>query len=214
MSGSKLKQLWAKEYFQTALAIVLIIIIVFGFWFGLRYALNTDYPMLAVASGSMSTAQPDNTWQTVYYAFTPTLHMGDLIMVQAVKPQDIHGAPFSGSGTGGDILVFHLTGSDELIVHRAIEVFPNGTIKTQGDGNPIPGPPQDGNISPDQVVGKVVMRIPWVGYLALLMRDQAGIYFILALIIIIVAVELILSTTGEKKTEIPEDIIAANPPET
>ena len=209
MSGSKLKQLWNKEYFQTALAIVLIIIIVFGFWFGLRYGLNTDYPMLAVASGSMSTVQPDNEWQTIYYAFTPTLHMGDLIVVQAVTLQDIEHS-LNGSGRSGDILVFHLPDSDELIVHRAIEVFPNDTIKTQGDGNPIPGPPTDGNISPDEVVGKVVMRIPWVGYLALLMRDQAGVYFILALIIIIIAIELILSTTSENKTETPEDVTAEN----
>lgn len=210
MSGSKLKQLWNKEYFQTALAIVLIIIIVFGFWFGLRYALNTDYPMLAVASGSMSTVQPDDQWQTVFYAFTPTLHMGDLIVVQAVTLQDIEHS-LNGSGRSGDILVFHLPDSDELIVHRAIEVFSNDTIKTQGDGNPIPGPPTDGNISPDEVVGKVVMRIPWVGYLALLMRDQAGVYFILAIIIIIVAIELVLSTTGDNKTETPEDITAENP---
>lgn len=209
MSGSKLKQLWNKEYFQTAVAIALIIIIVFGFWFGLRYGLNTDYPMLAVASGSMSTVQPDNQWQTIYYAFTPTLHMGDLIVVQAVTLQDIRRS-LNGTGRSGDILVFHLPDSNELIVHRAIEVFSNGTIKTQGDGNPIPGPPQDGNISYNAVVGKVVMRIPWVGYLALLMRDQAGVYFILALIIIIVAIELILSTTSESKTETPEDVTAEN----
>ncbi len=150
MAASRLRQLWKREYFQIAVVIVLIVVVVFGFWFGLRYALGTDYPMLAVASGSMSTVQPDDGW---LYPFTPTLHTGDLIIVQAVSPQDIYAAPFNQSGRSGDILVFNDPDLGELIVHRAVgTVVVNGQTEfiTQGDGNAEQG------IGPDQ--GRQLLR--------------------------------------------------------
>jgi signal peptidase I len=187
--------------------IVLIVVVVFGFWFGLRFALNTDYPMLAVASGSMCMVQPNQCdgWS---HPFARTLHTGDLIIVQGVNASDIHPGP----KPIGDILVFRVsTGSDELIVHRAIEERTiNGKIYfiTQGDANPSPGPPNypsnelpAGAVPIENVIGKVVLRIPWIGHLALFMRDQSGVYLILALIIIIIAVELVLSMYKSKETE-------------
>jgi len=38
---STFKQLWKNEYVQTVIMIVLIIVIVIGFWYGSRAALNT-----------------------------------------------------------------------------------------------------------------------------------------------------------------------------
>lgn len=182
--------------------ILLIFMVVFGFWFGLRLALNTDYPMLAVASGSMCTEQPNRCdgWS---HPFAPTLHTGDLIIVQGVNASDIHPGPYP----DGDILIFHLSSqSDELIVHRAIEkTTADGEISfvTQGDANPGPGP---GSPTPAKnVVGKVVLRIPWIGHLALLMRDNSGVYLVIALIIIIIAVELVLSISEDKETETKKD---------
>jgi signal peptidase I len=218
LTASRLGQLWRNEYFQTAVLIVLIVVVVFGFWFGLRFALGTDYPMLAVASGSMSTVQPDDGW---LYPFTPTLHTGDLIIVQAVSQQEIYAAPFNQSGRSGDILVFHLSpNSDELIVHRAIRWYDNTTVITQGDGNSGPGPPfdpeggQNGKVPVDLVIGKVVLRIPWIGHLALLMRDNSGVYVILAMIIIIIAVELALSILGNKNTKTDKSMPSDDVPET
>jgi signal peptidase I len=206
MTSLTLRQLWKNEYFRTAVMIVLIVAVVFGFWFGLRLALNNDYPMLAVASGSMSTVHPDSAW---FYPFSRTLHTGDLIIVQAVRPQDIYAAPFNESGRSGDILVFRPSpGSEELIVHRAVGWYDNTTLKTQGDGNTAPGPPfdplQPGKVPVNLVIGKVILRIPWIGNVALLMRDQSGLYLILALIIIVVAVELIFSISGHKESKTEE----------
>jgi signal peptidase len=199
-----LGQLWKNEYFQTAIMIILIFMVVFGFWFGLRLGLNTDYPLLAVASGSMSTVQPDDGWS---HPFAQTLQTGDLIIVQGVRAQDIYAAPFNESGRSGDILVFRLSaGSEDLIVHRAVGVVvENGETEfvTKGDGNSVPGP---GSPTPAQnVIGKVVFRIPWIGHLALFMHDSSGVYLVLALIIIIIVVELVLSIPGDKTTETKRD---------
>jgi len=191
--------------------ILLIVIVVFGFWFGLRLALNTDYPMLAVASGSMCTLQPNQCdgWS---HPFARTLHTGDLIIIQGVNASDIRPGPYP----NGDILVFRLSSqSDQLIVHRAIaETTVDGKISfvTQGDANSAPGP---GSPTPaENVIGKVVLRIPWIGHLALLMRDQSGVYLIIALIIIIIAVELVLSVIGSKEAETKKEEAALKATET
>jgi signal peptidase I len=202
LTTPKVKRLWKNEYLQTAIVIALIVVVVFGFWFGLKAVLNTDLPVFTVASGSMSTIQPDDPW---YHPFTRTLHTGDLILVQGVTgPQDIYAAPFNESGRSGDILVFRNPDSGELIVHRAIAWYDSNTVITEGDGNHgIPGPPSEGRVPVSFVIGKVVLRVPWIGELALLMQNQSGVYLIIGLIIIIIAVELILSIPGEKKPETP-----------
>jgi len=195
--------------------ILLIVIVVFGFWFGLRLGLNTNNPMLAVASGSMCTLQPNQCdgWS---HPFARTLHTGDLIIIQGVNASDIHPGPYP----NGDILVFRLNSeSDELIVHRAIgETTINGTIYfiTKGDANSEPGPAPfpGGEVPIEDVIGKVVLRVPWIGHLSLLMQNQSGVYLIIALIIIIVAVELVLSMIGSKEAEAKKDEAALKATET
>jgi signal peptidase I len=212
LTASRLGRLWKSEYFQTTIVLVMIVTVVFSFWFGLRLALNTDYPMLAVASGSMSMVQPDGGWSL---PFDRTLHTGDLIIVEGASTSGIHPGP----NPVGDILVFRESAqSDELIVHRAISETTIGGetfFVTQGDGNAVLGlGPGPGSPTPAQnVIGKVVLRIPWIGYLALFMRDQSGEYVILALIIIIIAIELVVSGSGSDRTETNKDGVAEATPE-
>jgi signal peptidase I len=194
---STIRRLWKSEYFQTVVMIVLIVIIVFGFWYGSRAVLNTDYPMLAVASGSMCML-PGSYCDGWSHPFEQTLHVGDLIVVQGVNVSDIYAAPYP----HGDIIVFHSLYSDELIVHRAIEkIVQNGEISyvTKGDGNPS----QDQPIPADHVIGKVILRIPWIGHLALIMRNSAGVYLIVALILILIIVELLIPVFRGEKSETP-----------
>jgi signal peptidase I len=213
LTTPRLGRLWKDEYFQTTIVLLLIVTVVFGFWFGLRLALNTDYPMLAVASGSMSMAQPDGGWSL---PFDRTLHTGDLIIVEGVSTSDIHPGP----NPVGDILVFRESAqSDELIVHRAISETTIGGktfFVTEGDGNAVLGlGPGPGSPTPaENVIGKVVLRIPWIGYLALFMRDQSGEYVILALIAIIIAIELIVSVVESGRTETDKNRVADAAPET
>ncbi|MGD0977900.1 MAG: signal peptidase I [Candidatus Bathyarchaeia archaeon] len=201
MATQRNKQLWKNEYFRTVVMILLIVVVVLGFWYGLRLGLNTDYPVLAVASGSMSVPQgvPDPGWAG---PFSRTLHTGDLIIVEGVNPEDVYAAPFNETGRSGDILVFRAIGSDELIVHRAVgETVENGQIYfiTQGDNNFGPGP-----YSPTpatNVIGKVVMRVPWLGYIALDMRNSIGIILIVILIIVFIVVESVISEVEHRRTE-------------
>jgi len=207
-----LKKLWKNEYVQTAVVIGLIALVVFGVWYGSQLVLNTPYPALAVISGSMCIPQNDRCdgWS---HPFDHTLHIGDLIIVQGVNPKDLN-ADYPNS----DIIVFHdPRNPDELIVHRiAAEEERNGVLYfyTKGDGNGIhkwPSQPSTaeydpwGEVSQDLVVGKVVMRIPWVGHLVLFMRNSVGLPIIIALIILIVIIEFVVPLLrGKKQSEQPE----------
>jgi signal peptidase I len=196
-----LKKLWKNEYFQTAVVIGLIALAVFGFWYGSQAVLNTPYPLSAVESGSMCIpyGAACDGWS---HPFDRTLHIGDIIVVQGVNPKDLN-ANYPDS----DIIVFHEPNNPaELIVHRIIsEQEINGTLyfrtKGDGNGNDWPATPEYGmdqwsgysnGVPQDLVVGKVIMRIPWVGHLALFMRTSIGIPIVIALILIIVIIEFVL----------------------
>lgn len=206
MKAATLKNLWKNEYVKTVVMIALMVVFVFGFWYGIQLALNTPYPALAVASGSMCIL-PGSHCDGWSHPFEHTLHVGDLIIVQGVNPADIKTAPYP----YGDIIVFRKPGSsDELIVHRAIDnaTGPDGKIyfKTKGDGNPsADSHTGEGSwnsmVSQDLVIGKVIMRIPWVGHLALILHNSSGIFLIAIAIIILLVVELIFPIFTGKQAE-------------
>ncbi len=202
-AAGKLKRLWRNEYAQTAIVIGLIAIAVFGFWFGLQTALNTPYPVLAVESGSMCV--PHGMWcagwASLDHPFERTLHTGDLILIQGINPADLNV-----NYPNSDIIVFHRpTNPNELIVHRIISKQEiNGTLyfKTKGDGNgnKWPETPAYGSdtwtgypngVPQELVIGKVIMRVPWVGHLALLMRASVGIPLVIFAIVLLVIVEFV-----------------------
>jgi signal peptidase len=164
----KLKKLWKNEYFQTAMTIALILIIVFGLYLGAQAALGSEYPALAVASGSM----------------LPTLNIGDLIIVQKIDPAQIHADPLT-----GDILVYKR--GDELIVHRAVDIEPDGNgvylITTRGDNTNT----NDTAWPSTQLVGKVIARIPAIGNLPLFLHSEKNMYILfLALVVILIILML------------------------
>jgi len=204
LATSRLGHLWKNEYFQTTVTIIFVVGVVFGFWYGSRLMLNTEYPMLAVASGSMC-MQPGPYCDGWSHPFERTLHVGDLIVVQGVSPEDIYAAPYNESGRSGDIIVFRQLYGDDLIVHRAIErTVVNGSVVsfvTKGDGNPGADQP----IPADHLIGKVILRVPWIGHLALYMRNSTGILIIIALIIILVIIEFILPAMSRKRPESDQD---------
>ena len=207
------KKLWKNEYFQTAAIIGLIVLIVLGFWFSVQTLLNTTYPALAVITGSMCVpqgAQCDG--QT--HPFARTLHIGDLIIIQGVNPTELN-VDYPSS----DIIVFRKpTDTDELIVHRiaAKEVDENGTMYfyTKGDGNPSNRWPNViqpseydswGRVSEDFVVGKVIMRIPWVGHIILFMHNSVGLPIILTLMAILLFIEFVLPLLRKKAPVVEPD---------
>jgi signal peptidase I len=204
---STLKKLWKNEYFQTAVVIGLIALAVFGFWYGTQAVLNTPYPLSAVESGSMCIpyGAACDGWT---HPFDRTLHVGDLIVVQGVNPEDLNT-----NYPNSDIIVFHEPNQPStLIVHRIIsEQEINGThyFKTKGDGNgnDWPATPEYGmdswpsypnGVPQDLVVGKVIMRVPWVGHLALFMRNSFGVPLVIIIILLIVIVEFVLPLFRQK----------------
>lgn len=180
-SRSKLSNAMKNSYVKTIVLAVIIIGGVVSFWFGLRAGLRTEYPLLTVASGSM----------------VPTLNIGDLILVQGVEnASQLNAAP----EPDGDIIVFRSPRMDgELIVHRTVyEELHDGVLyfRTEGDANFGPdtwygSDTWNGMISQNRLIGKVVGKAPWLGYIPLYIRTREGIILIVILILLIIFAEYI-----------------------
>jgi len=217
MTESRFRKAWKREYVQTAVMILLIVAVVFGLWFGSQAVLGTPYPALAVASGSMCKPyyMMCDGWS---HPFERTLHTGDLIIVQGVDPKSV----WTAWEPEGDIIIFHKPVPredypDELIVHRAIENITreNGLtyFRTRGDGSGSRSGDYwsgdyrgenytfNGMISEKLLVGRVVMRIPWLGHVALFMRNSSGIYIVFALLILLIVIEFIVPLLTRKKPQ-------------
>ena len=203
MTGT-VKRLWRNDTVQTVITIMVLVLLVLGFWVALRAILNTSNPALVVISSSMDTVQGSQAWS---HPFARTLRIGDLIIIQGVNPSSLN-ANYPDS----DIIVYHRPSDGELIVHRIVkETVINGKLYfyTKGDGNPLvtwPSPVPDGNYDPwspvsqDLVVGKVVMHIPWIGYIALYMQTQWGIPTVVILILLLVIADLVIPYLRRKRT--------------
>lgn len=161
--------------------IILMIVVVFGFWFGSQLILRTQYPALAVVSTSM----------------VPTLNVGDVIIVQWVPASEIR-ADYS----IGDIVVFRdPSRPDYRIVHRAVEIenMADGYhITTHGDNNP---PSAKERFHEQYLIGKVIARLPYVGNFALFVNALGNFYYFLIIIIIVINILLSLfyDSDSEKK---------------
>ncbi len=173
MTQMKLRELLDKEYVRTAILLGIVVISVFTFWIGLTTALGTEYPVLAVASGSM----------------VPALHKGDLIMVQGVSNICDIVIGYDDGTPPGDIIVFHKpTDPSELIVHRAIDknlVGGECYIKTKGDANNA----ADGwQVAEDHLVGRVIGHVSSIGYIPLFLREflwtPVGMVLVVALLLV------------------------------
>jgi signal peptidase I len=217
---SDTKNFLKKEYVKTVIAVVAIILVVFGFIFGLGFALGTSVPLRVVESGSMCVPYDGlcNGWS---HPFEPTLHVGDIIIIQKVNPADLNP-----NYPNSDIIIYENPNdignpNATPIVHRIVAKEQiNGTwyFQTKGDGNgekypAIPSPQQydshtlwsTGQGVPQNLVeGKVIMRIPWFGNITLFMRDNPwSLPLVIAIIILLVIVELIVPVLKTKKTNPP-----------
>ena len=128
-------------------------------WGLLAITLGSSSPIVVVTGRSMK----------------PTLEQGDLLFVKAVDIGELH---------VGDIVVFHRPDTGELVVHRVYKIVrgPGGEIllKTKGDNNEEP---DRWLVSKDELVGKVVYRLPAVGKVVLFVRENAPIsIFLLAVL--------------------------------
>ncbi len=212
------------EYFKSALVIGLIVVVVLGIFFGVQFALGTAVPIRVVESGSMCVPYDGlcNGWS---HPFEQTLHVGDIIVIQKVNPADLN-ANYPSS----DIIVYESPNNPTStpIVHRIVESYTvNGTMyfQTKGDGNsgdkwPNPVSPQEYDsrtlwssgqgVPQDLVIGKVVMRIPYFGWVTLFLRNnQWGLPVVIGLILLLVVLEFIIPIVRSKKSK-PEEKTETN----
>ncbi len=122
-----------------------------------------DHFLLVALSGSM----------------TPVFRAGDLLVDRRVT------AAAAARLRPGQIVTYRLPGPEDpplLVTHRIVATFPavgsaSRLYRTRGDANPVPDPSL---VSPSQIVGVYVGRIPWAGRLVAFVRRPLGVTLIIA----------------------------------
>ena len=130
------------------------------------YALGTQYPIVAILSGSMDhNGSFDNWWNAqsnLYGPFNITkdefktfqlsngVHRGDAMILGRANNIEV-----------GDIIVFIDTQNNIPIIHRVVSLVP---LETKGDANLGQIQGVETNIPSETIIGKVVLEIPYVGY--------------------------------------------------
>ncbi len=178
---------WLSWIVNIVLAFILIKFIVYPF-LGLVFA--TDFPVVAVISGSMEHDGTFNEWwnseaicgvnqctQKEYYSafgidknsfldfsYSNGFNTGDIMILYGTETKNLK---------VGDILVFK-TNRPDPIIHRIISVENQGDkvlFQTKGDHNvkSIKNRELDEvEISENQIIGKAIFRVPYLGYVKIL----------------------------------------------
>ena len=141
---------------------------------GIRIVGFTPY---AVLSGSME----------------PAFHVGSLIYVKSVDPEDIK---------VGDAITFRLSGEDTAATHRVIEIDrENQCFYTKGDANETP----DASPVPySSVLGRAVFTVPKLGMFSSWLSSAQGKYAAISgvgLLLLLIILPEILFKDGKGKTK-------------
>jgi signal peptidase len=188
-----LSQILKKDYVHTIILAIILFVGVFAFWLGLKFAFQTEFPLLAVASGSME----------------PVLYRGDLIVVQGgLNFTELNAAP-KDAQPPGEIIVYYdpRYGKDlyHLIVHRAVEKYQleNGTwyFYTKGDASWGSSYDPWSPIRQDFIVGKVIWKAPWIGHIPLFMHENPALatLIIVSLFIVLIIMDFVFPQKEDKK---------------
>jgi signal peptidase I len=154
--------------------VLAFVIVKFLLYPGLGLLLGTNYPVVAVVSGSMehNGFNFDEWWQLnekyyenfnitkeefSNYIFKNGFNKGDLVVLRGAKEVN-----------PGDVIVFMYPRSEPIIHRAVIAEERNGKIfiQTKGDNNPysIPG---ETEIPPYALVGKAWFKLPYLGWFKL-----------------------------------------------
>jgi signal peptidase I len=189
-----LKKIWHFIYKDDSMAsfivniILAFIIIKFIFYPVVGLVMGTGFPIVAVLSESMEHNLHDNaicgheldymqdsfdnywsycgSWYENInitaqefrdYPLSDGFNKGDVIIVMSAKNLE-----------KGDIIIFN-GGRAQPIIHRIVKVNEN-SYQTKGDhnSNSIPGLYGETNITPDRILGKAVLRVPYLGWIKIL----------------------------------------------
>jgi len=188
LKGLKSSRLRKHSYVRTAILGLVVLSSVIVFWFGLRFAFKSEYPLLPIDVGNMR----------------PTLNIGDLVIVLGLSDASEIKV---GEKNEGDIIVFRRPSNpDELIVQRAInKTLVDGVwyVRTQGDNASSPAWWSEGQNAGDTwgdglfhekfLIGKVVGKIPYLGYIPMclgaFLRTPAAMFLFIALIFLVILIK-------------------------
>lgn len=112
----------------------------------------------------------------------PNINVYDVVLTKRVKPEEVK---------EGDVITFissSTLGEGLTITHRVKSVIKTeGDIKfrTQGDNNPIP---DSALVTSNNLLGKVVFTIPFLGYIQFMLQSKSGWLFFLLIPAIIVVI--------------------------
>lgn len=137
----------------TSIALVaLALAAAYGVYASLAYTLRTKHPIGYVVGTSM----------------LPTLQPGDLVVIVGVEAEEI---------AVGDIVVFKPPFRLEPIIHRVIAVERIGGgiyLTTKGDNNRV-SLPDEIRFPVSYVIGKVVYRIPYLGWVIYVIQTPVAV---------------------------------------
>ncbi|KYH39096.1 MAG: peptidase S26B, signal peptidase [Candidatus Hecatellales archaeon B24] len=151
--------------------VLLIVLVLSGLWLTLTYTKSVYY----VPSRSME----------------PTLMVGDLIVLKRVTPEQL--VQEYNSLKDKPIIVFDTPYSKDPWVHRIYQVVYDENnqlvgFRTKGDNNPGP---DSYLVKPEDIRGKVVLRIPLLGWLFMFAKSELGFTIISIIIAILVVLNLV-----------------------
>ena len=143
---------------------------------GLGFLLNTDLPVVAVVSDSMT---HDSLVEKNHYEFLEKnlgysreevdswpikngFLKGDVLVVRGVPEEDLK---------VGEVVVFDIEGQNTPIVHRIVKIE-NGNLITKGDHNPSYDPDRWGKT---KIHGEAIFVIPYLGWPKLLFTEIFGV---------------------------------------
>ena len=132
---------------------------------------------LAVLSGSME----------------PTYHVGSLIYVKDADPEEVQ---------VGEPITFKIS-DDTMVTHRVVAIDQEAkTFQTKGDANDnVDG----GAVAYENLVGKPVFTIPYMGYLAVYANTTTGMIITVTIILVILILtflpDFLMKGNEEEKDE-------------
>jgi len=170
----------SKRSLASFVAVGVAIIIVVAAWSSLVFAMGTTNPVMIVEGNSMHDYLED----------------GYLVFVKSVSAQEIEEA---------DIIIFYSHYYDKSIIHRVKEIVYNDKgdltgFVTKGDNNMVADP---GIALPENVNGKVVGFIPYLGSFLKFLKSQIGITLMAIIIVFLFVWSLMDGRKEQPKAEAP-----------
>ncbi len=164
--------LWEEDSVWSWIAniIVAFVVIKFLVYPGLGLIVGTQFPIVAVVSGSMEhQGDFDDWWQSqenLYgelsiskeqfqsFPLVDGFNKGDIMMLKQLKKENIK---------IGQVVVFHSTHASEPVIHRIVDVH-EGSFTTKGDFNNRVHSFEK-KVGNDKIIGQAYFRIPYLGYI-------------------------------------------------